>query len=326
MRFVCPTRVWICISMTMLLVCVSSPSGAVTQQEDDPCDKLKTPKLIHEGYLVKAQYKPTFPCLVKVVETGNYKKSSTVWNDYILPVVDHYFANNLHKDTDYKLEPLLWKIMAGAGSEGAARAVKGFTWSERNKSAVSNQLNRFYKPKGITTNPKKATITKQQEAVFTATYINSENIQLTSLSPNFSIEVKPKGSGTARSEGSKIVVSALKGGNQSGTLIISDKKHGLTTAVPLVFSGRMSILWPLGGLAVTGGAAAWAASTDDDGTSTVLWIVTGVSAVVTSVLIYRYFRGKGVPFLSKSDDGRSDEALAVRFEPGPRSMAIKVKF
>jgi hypothetical protein len=312
--------------MAILLVCGGLPSGAVAQQEDDPCARLKTPKLIHEEYLVKAQYKPTFPCLAKMIEKGNYKKSSTAWKDYMLPIIDHYFANNLHADTDYKLETLLWKLMVGAGSDGAARAVRGYSWSERNKSVVSNQLKRFNKPKGITTDPKKASIAKQQQAVFTATYINSENIKLTSLTPNFSIEVKPEGSGTARAEGGKIVVSALKGGNQSATLVISDKKHGLTTAVPLVFSGRMSILWPLGGLAVTGGAAAWAASTDDDGTSTALWVVTGVSGVVTAVLFYQYFRGKGVPFLGKLDDDHSDETLAVRFEPGPRSVAIKVKF
>jgi hypothetical protein len=302
------------------------PCGALAQQEDDLCDQLKTPKLIYDEYLVKAHFKPAFPCLAKMVKAGNYQKSPTVWNDYMFPVIDHYFSNDLHKDTEYKLTPILWQIMVGTSDEKGATAVSEFPWSEPIKSEVSKELERFYKPASINVSPAKATIGKNKEAVFTVTYLNQESIPLASLSPNFSSEVNPAELGTVRKEGDKVIVTSLKGGNKSGTLVVSDEELGLTALTELTFTGRMSVLWPIGGLAVTGGAAALAATTDDDGTSTALWTVTGVSAVVTGVLIYKYLRGEGVPFLSKPDTDRPENSLAVRFVPGPRSVAIRVQF
>jgi hypothetical protein len=76
---------------------------------------------------------------------------------------------------------------------------------------------------------------------------------------------------------------------------------------------------------IAGGAAGGAAVTEE-GTSTALWAVSGVSAVATGYLFYKYFRGEGVPFFSKSDADRSSDDLAVRLVPGPRSLEFQMRF
>lgn len=326
MRFAYSARLWISVFTAISVICVGLPCSALAQQEDNLCDELKTPKLIYDEYLVKAHFKPSFPCLAEMVKGGDYQKSPTVWKDYVFPVIDHYFSNDLHKGTEYKLTPILRQIMVGVLDEQGAKAVSEFPWSEPIEPEVSKELDRFYRPATIKVSPEKATVGKNQEAVFTATYLNKESIPLASLPPNFSSEVKPTELGTVRIEGDKVIVRGLKGGNKNGTLVVSDEELGLTASTELSFTGRMSVLWPIGGLVVTGGAAALAASSGDDGASAPLVAVTGVSAVVTVVLFYKYFSGEGVPFLSKSDTDYQDDSLPVHFVPGPRSVAIRVRF
>lgn len=325
MRFVFSRHIRFCFVIAVLFICAGLHSGAAAQQGEDPCKELKTPKDISERYFNIANYKRDFPCLAKMIDAGKYKTSPKLLKDHMLPVLDHFFSNKLNEGTGYEPGGLLWRIMIGARDERGAKAVSEFAWSEPMKPAVSTALKRFYKPKGIKTNPAKATVKRKQEAAFSAMYVNSENIPLKSLSPSFSAELKPEGSGTSRVEGDRIIVTSLKGGNRSGNLVVSDKKRGLTTAVPLTFGGGMSIWWPLGGWAVTGGAAGIASATDE-GTSTTFWVVSGVSAAVTTFIFYKFLRGEGLPFLSDSDAGRSGEELAVRFVPGPRSLVLNVRF
>ncbi len=309
----------------MLLIQAGFPGGAAAQEAEDPCKELKTPQLIKEYYFGRAKYRITFPCLAKMIEAGNYQTNSKVWNDHMFPVIDHYFSNNLNKEGGYQLGTLLWRVMVEPRDESGAKAVAEFAWSERIKSKVSGELNRFYEPAAIKIKPPKATIGKQQEATFEIAYHNRVDIPITTITASVSSEVKPAGRGTTREEDGKIIVTGLRAGKQAGTLVVRDNKRGLAAEAQLMFSGRMSILWPIGGLAVTGGAAGGAAATDG-GTSTALWIVTGVAAVATGVLFYRYLRGEGVPFLSKSDPDRSDDGLAFRFVPGPRSLQFNVTF
>lgn len=325
MRFVFSTRLQVCFFSAILLICMGLPYDAVAQKEEDPCGGLKTPRLVKEYYFDVAKYKITFPCLARMINTGNYRAGPRVWKGYMLPVIDHYFANKLDKEGEYKLGTLLWRLMIEARDESGAKAAAEFAWSEQIKSAVSAELRRFNKPAAINIEPKRATVGKQKQVNFSVSYINRADIPLTSLSKKFSAEVRPSDRATAEIQGDKVVVTGLKGGKETGTLVVSDKERGIGGEAQLIFDGRMSVLWPIGGLAVTGGAAAGAAATDG-GTSTALWVVTGVSAVTTGVLFYKYLRGEGVPFLSESDDDRSNEELAFRFVPGPRSLEFNVRF
>jgi hypothetical protein len=325
MRFVHSSRLLACFFASILLILASYAGRSAAQETSDPCKELKSPQLIKEHYFGRAKYKITFPCLAKMIEAGNYKTNSKVWNDHILPVIDHYFTNNLNKEDGYELGTLLWRIMVEPGDESGAKAVSEFTWSERIKTEVSAELNRFYKPEAIKIDPPKATVGKKKEVKFDITYLNRADIPLSDISPSVKSEVKPEGCATTREEDGKVMVTGLKGGKQEGTLTVRDNTRGLAGQAQLMFSGRMSILWPIGGLAVTGGAATGAATTDG-GTSTTLWVVTGVTGVVTGVLFYKYFSGGGVPFLSKTDSDSSGEGLALRFVPGPGSLEINVKF
>lgn len=325
MRFVHSSRLWICFFASTLLIHAAYAGRSAAQEASDPCEELKSPQLIKEHYFGRAKYRTTFPCLAKMIEAGNYKANPKVLNDHILPVIDHYFTNSLNKEDGYQLGTLLWRIMVEPGDESGAKAVSEFAWSQRIQTEISEELNRFYKPEAIKIDPPKATISKKKEVKFDITYLNRADIQLADISPSVKSDVKPEGCATTREDDGKIIVTGIKGGKQEGTLTVRDSKRGLAAQAQLMFSGRMSILWPIGGLAVTGGVATGAATTDG-GTSTALWITTGVTGVATGVLLYKYFTGGGVPFLSKTDSDSPDEGLAFYFFPGPRSLEINMRF
>ncbi len=318
-------RIRISTMSAVLLVIICISFSAAAQEAADPCKGLKTPQLIKEDYFERAKYKAVFPCLARMIESGGYKASSKVFKDSMFPVIDHYFANALNEGGGYELGSLLRLIMAKTSDEVGAKAAHEYAWSEHIKADVSRAIDRFYSPASIKITPAKATVRKKKEAAFTVTYLNREGISLKSLAPTVSSVVKPSECGTFRQEGTKIYVKCLKGGNKAGTLLVSDNKRKLKAEAQLVFSGRMSILWPIGGLAVTGGAAVGAANAED-GAATTLWIVTGVAGVATTYLFYKYFRGEGVPFLSKTDNDHSDGELAFHLAPGPASMGFNLSF
>lgn len=308
-----------------LALCVLLPRGTAAQQAEDPCQELKTPQLIKEHYFERAKYKDTFPCMARLIKAGGYRASAAVLKDQIFPVIDHYFANNLDVEGGYKLGELLWRIMIGTNDETAAQAVQAFDWSKEIKPAVSKELNRFNNPAAIKIEPAKATVKRRQNTKFTVMYLNVANIPLTSVTPSIRTTVNPGDKATAAVQGDKIIVTGLTGGEKAGNLVVRDAKRNLGAEAQLMFSGGMSLLWPISGLVIAGGAAGGAAVTEE-GTSTALWAVSGVSAVATGYLFYKYFRGEGVPFFSKSDADRSSEDLAVRLVPGPRSLEFQMRF
>lgn len=323
MRYDVSPRVLVCCITVMLLIFMGMPSGVIAQQEGDPCKGLKSPKAISEEYF-KGNYKAIFPCLADMIETHNYASGSRVLKDQILPVLDHYFTNFGDKESEYDLGKLLWRIMVKPRDDSGAKAVKGFEWSKRNGPIVSTALKQFNEPTGFKIEPEKARINKGEKKTFAVTYKNEKGISLTSLPPGFIATIEPEGKGTVQKEGGNVVVTCHKAGKKPGTLVITDKK--LKGTAQFMCGGRMNPLWWIGGLVITGGAATGAATTDDDGTATTLWAVTGVSAVVTTVLLYKYLRGEGVPFLSESDANRSGDKLAVRFVPGRRTLELNVRF
>jgi hypothetical protein len=304
-------------------VVLSAAAGA--QQAEDPCDELRTPKLVKEHYFERAKYKEIFPCMAGIIKAGNYRTSSGLLKEHMLPVLDHYFANNLDKDTEYKLGELLWRIMVAAGDETGAKAIEQFNWSQQIGSSVNRELRRFNNPASIKIEPSRATINRRQDTKFTVTYLNVADIPLKSITPSIKSEVKPEGRATSKMQGGQLIVTGLKGGDQSGSLVVRDAKNKLAAQARLTFSGGMSVLWPVCGLMITGGAAA-GAMVAEEGASTALWAVTGVSAAVTGVLFYQYLRGEGVPFLSESHRDRSGDELAVRFVPGPQSLEFHMRF
>ena len=325
MRLAFSARAIACFFTLSLFAAVVMPAAAAAQQAEDPCVELRTPKLVKEHYFERAKYKEIFPCLAKIIKAGNYRISADILKEQIFPVLDHYFANSLDKDTEYKLGELLWRIMVAAGDETGAKAVEQFGWSQQIGSGVNRELRRFNKPASIKIAPSRATINRRKDTKFTVTYLNVADIPLKAITPKVSSEVKPEGKATSKMQGGQLIVTGLKGGGQSGSLVVRDAKNKLAAQARLTFSGGMSVLWPVCGAIITGGAAAGAVVADD-GASTALWAVTGVSAVVTGVLFYQYFRGEGVPFLSESDRDSSGDELAVRFVPGPQSLEFHMRF
>jgi hypothetical protein len=316
----------ICFIVTVsFCVCAALPGGARAQQSEDPCDELRTPKLIKEGYFERAKYKEIFPCLAKIIKGGKYRTSPSLLTEHMFPVLDHYFTNSLDKDTEYKLGELLWRIMVTSGDETGAKAVEEFKWSQQISSAVNRELRRFNDPASIKIEPPKATITRRKDTKFTVTYLNVADIPLKSKALSVRSEVRPEEKATSRMQGGQLIVTGLKGGGQTGSLIVRDADRKLAAQAQLTFSGGISILWPVSGLVITGGAAAGAAIAED-GASTALWAVTGVSAAVTGYLFYQYFRGGGVPFLTESDRDHSSGNLAMSFVPGPRSLEFHMRF
>jgi len=324
MRLFPASRILFYFVTAILFTFTCLASSAVAQEESDPCKTLNTPKLIKEKY-EGGDYKRVFSCLAVMIEKGNYKASSAQLKNDIYPVLDHYFKN--FSDDEYNLEELLWLVMIKPKNETGAVAAKNYEWSKQVKSRVKGVLDRFYGGKWIDVYPKEATIRKQKGTEFSTTLRNRLNMPLNSIIPQYSTTVKPEGWGEARVDGTKVVVTGLKTGKQDGTLVIRDLKLKLEAKeVPLYFRERMSILWPLGGTAITGGAAAWAATTDDDGTATTLWVVTGVSGAVTLYLWIQYLRGGGVPLLGDLDAGAPEDEYAFRIVPGLGSLELNVRF
>ena len=323
MRYDVSPRVLVCCITVTLLIFMGMPSGVIAQQEGNPCKGLKTPRAVSEEYF-KGNYKAIFPCLAGMIETHSYTSGTKVLKDQILPVLDHYFTNFGDKESEYDLGKLLSRIMVKPRDDSGAKVVKEFEWSKRNGPVVSTALKQFNKPTGFKIEPEETRIKKGEKKTFKVTYQNEKGISLTSLPPDFSATIEPEGKGSVQKEGGSVVVTCLKAGKKPGTLVITDKK--LKGTAQFTCGGRMNPLWWIGGLVITGGAAAGAATTDDDGTATTLWAVTGVSAVVTTDLFYKYLRGEGVPFLSESDANRSDDKLAVRFVPERRTLELNVRF
>lgn len=324
MRLFPSSRVLIYFVTAILFTLTCLTSSAVAQQESDPCKTLKTPKQIKEKY-EGGDYKRIFSCMAAMIERGSYKTSSAQLKNNIFPVLDHYFKN--FSDDEYDLGDLLWRVMIKPKNETGAVAAKNYEWSKQVEPRVKSVLDRFYGGKRINVSPKEATIRKQKGTVFNATLLNKLGVSLKSLSTNYSAIVKPEGWGEAKVDGNTVVVTGLKTGKQDGALIVRDTKLKLESKeVPIYFRERMSILWPLGGTAITGGAAAWAATTDDDGTSTTLWVVTGVSGAVTLYLWIQYLRGGGVPLLGDLGAGGPEDEYAFHILPGLGSLELKVTF
>lgn len=327
MKTVLSAGVRISVVAAVFVMCVGAP-GRSEAQESDLCKRLNTPELIHREYFNVANYVETFRCLARMIEAGDYKSNTKVWNDYMFPVMDHYFRNKLDAKDDTKkqdFEALLWRIMIEPRDESGAAAVAAYRWNDKLKSKVTKSLEFFNEPASITLTPQKATLGKLQQAKFDVTYRNRADIRLDSLKPNLNAEVNPPDWGTSSVEGTKVMVTGLKAGEKKGTLTVQDGSRGLADDAELTFTGRMSLWWPVGGLAVTGTAVAVAASTDG-GTSTTFWIIGGVSAGVTGILLYKYFRGEGAPLLSKSDQDDSDGGPVISLVPGPRSLELNVTF
>lgn len=325
MKHCLSTGMRVCVIASTLLFGMSA-AGAFAQT-DEHCAGLKTPQLIAQDYF-NGNYIQTFPCLANMIEAGDYKSNAKVWNDYMFKMIDHYFRNALNekdKKNNYDLETILWHVMLEPRDDSAAKAVKNYKWHKNVQGRVAKALNLFNQPSAVTLSPDKVTLRKSQVAKFKATYRNRADIGLSSIKPNLEAKVDPADWGTSRVEGNEVVVTGLKAGRKVGTLTVSDKERGVRGEAELAFTGRMSVLWPIGGLAVTGGAVGVAASSDG-GTATTFWIISGVSAAVTGILFYKYLRGEGVPFLSKSDSKDTDVRLAVSLVPGPKSIALNVFF
>jgi hypothetical protein len=261
-----------------------------------------------------------------MIEAGSYKKNAKVWKDHMFPVMDHFFANGLNKGSDYKLGTLLWQIMVDSKDMKGADAITEFAWSSPIKNQVAAELERFKEPAGLKVDPESAAVSTNQETSFQVMYVNRAEIPVEGVQPGLKSEVTPAGAATIRQEGDKFIVKGAKGGGAKGTLIVRDEKRGLEKQVPLVFQGKgMSKWWPIGGLAVTGGAAGGAAATDG-GTSTALWATTGVAALGTFIIAVQYFRGGKLPLMGQSEPVPSDTGLAYRIVPGPRSIELNIRF
>lgn len=316
-------RIW--LIAVSLFVCLSLSSTASVQGAEDQCKGLNTPQLIKEDYLDKGNYRKAFPCLVRMIESGRYKENAEVWNENIFPVINHCFANNIFKDSEYNLETLLWQVMTTPLNEDAAKAVSEFSWSNRIESRVSKALKRFSDPVALKISPPSATVGKQKQKMLLVSYRNEADIELAAIEPNFSAEVDPSDMGSSTVEGNKVTVTGLKGGKRTGTLVVRDEQLGLATEADLMFSGRVSAKWLLAGVGVTGGAAAGASETDDT-VSSVLWGVAGAAAVATTVVLVQYLRGGSVPLLSKAAQDHSDDRLACSIAPGALSLTFAVRF
>jgi hypothetical protein len=317
------------VLVSILIVFVVSVPAASAQEESQSCKDLNTLEKIYSDYVEHAHFKTAFPCLVSLIKSGKYKKSVKSLNDHMLPVLDHYFTNNLDKEGKYKLDALLWLVLSQAGDESAASNVRKYDWGDQIQPKVTEVVDQFFKPSGIMIKPAKTTLKKNKTAVLSASYINRVKMELKSItkkSPNFKAVVEPKDRATIKVEGDMVYVTSIKAGNRDGTLTVFDKKRNVSGKSDLEFTGRMSKMWPLGGILVTGGLAGAALSSDDDGTSNTLWIITGAAAVITGVLLFEYIQGDGVPLLSKTDKDGTGEALALYLVPGPGTLGLSVMF
>lgn len=325
MRSVSSARRRIWLVTVSLFVCLSLSSTASAQGAKDHCKELNTPQLIKEDYLDKGNYKNAFPCLVRLIESGRYSKNAEVWKENIFPVINHCFANDIFKHSEYDLETLLWQVMTAPPNEDAAKAVAEFSWSNRIQSTVSQTLKRFSDPVALKIDPPSANVGKQTQKMLLVSYRNEADVELASITPNFSAEVDPSDMGSATVEGNKITVTGLKGGKRTGTLVVRDQERGLASEAQLMFSGKVSAKWLLAGLAVTGGTAAGASETDGT-VSTALWVVSGAAAVATTVVLVQFLRGGSVPLLGEAVQDHSDDRVACSVVPGPLSLTFVVRF
>ncbi|MCP4570759.1 MAG: hypothetical protein GY838_00245 [bacterium] len=321
-----PPAAFLYVSLAMLILGLLHGTSALAQAEER-CSTLTTPQLVKDEYFKGAHYQQTFPCLVNMIRSSNYKSNDETWNDHLFPVINHYFHNKLDvKDQEhsYELESILWLIMIEPRNEDASAAVRAYKWHENLQDMVNSSLRSFNKPTALTLSPDKATLGKLKQVKFEATYRNRASIGLAMVKPGYEVEVQPSDWATSKIEGDQIIVTGLKAGKKTGLLTLNDARRELQAEAELAFTGRMSVLWPIGGLAVTGGAAAMASSKDDGATP--WWIAGGVSAAVTVVLFYKYFRGEGAPLLSQSDTQEPENRLAFSVIPGPTSIAVHVSF